>query len=146
LNDGLQFDGIEELIYYGGTGADRVEVVLYDEDVFNGEIRGGAGSAIDVLRLDLSAFTEDIQRVNGQIVGENNATAALSYSGFERAEVIGGSGNDILALTSPVAISENDAFVDGGSGNDSITTGFGNDTLIGGDGDDTLAAGEGVDS
>ncbi|MCC1495184.1 calcium-binding protein, partial [Cognatishimia sp. F0-27] len=31
LNDGLQFDGIEELIYYGGTGADRVEVVLYDE-------------------------------------------------------------------------------------------------------------------
>jgi Ca2+-binding RTX toxin-like protein len=145
FSDGTQFDGFEDLRYYGRVGNDRVEVIVDRMDHLVGDVRGGAGGGIDTLRIDLSALTDGVTINTSQVVGADNAVP-LYFSGFELAEFVGTSGHDTIALTANTAFAANDAFADGGAGNDSIRTGDGDDTLIGGDGDDDLRAGTGTDS
>jgi Ca2+-binding RTX toxin-like protein len=71
------------------------------------------------------------------------------YVGVSRIEVFGRGGNDkIYVDTTAIAktrIRPVDAFVDGGTGNDTIVTGAGNDTVLGGAGADTISTGGGND-
>jgi Ca2+-binding RTX toxin-like protein len=77
---------------------------------------------------------------------------ALNASGFNtlnnldtpigRVNVLGQGGDDRITIDSTMTAP---AFVDGGTGNDSILGGSGNDTLVGGSGRDTLRGGAGDD-
>ena len=85
--------------------------------------------------------------VNGAVTD-----VALNASGFNtlnnldtpigRVNVLGQGGDDRITIDSTMTAP---AFVDGGSGNDSILGGSGNDTLVGGSGRDTLRGGAGDD-
>jgi Ca2+-binding RTX toxin-like protein len=67
----------------------------------------------------------------------------LNTTKVKKVAIYGLAGNDTLLVSSNVTIP---AYIDGGTGNDSITGGAGNDTLIGNDGNDTLRGFGGNDS
>ncbi len=123
----------------GGAGDDFLLINF----AFNGPVAGSAPAV--TLTLDAN--------------GSGVANDGTSIAGFERmalfltdnADVVntgnvtitsldGGGGNDVLTTGSG-----NDV-VNGGAGNDIISTGGGNDTITGGDGDDTIDGGEGDDN
>lgn len=114
----------------GGNGKDILDGGLGGGEAFGGRgrdtiFRTGSGSwSIDedsISRLDPSEVT--------------------TFSGIERAEVVGGGGDDIVttaSFTKPVT-------ANGGDGDDLISTGDGPDHLIGGNGNDWLTGGGGND-
>jgi len=107
---------------------------------------GATGDALKTLNVNSAGAAPVIiagggaalTKVNAAGVGGNvtiSATVATAGS-----ELIGGSGNDILAGAAGVDT------LTGGAGNDSLTGAAGNDVLSGGLGADTLAGGVGVDA
>jgi len=85
--------------------------------------------------------------INGEVTDVAlNANGFNTLNNFDtpigRVNVLGQSGADRITIDSNMTAP---AFVDGGSGNDSILGGSGNDTLIGGTGKDTLRGGAGDD-
>jgi Ca2+-binding RTX toxin-like protein len=114
----------------GGSGNDVLEGGLGGGQVFGGGGRDtifGAGSGS--WRIDADALVR------------LDPPEETTFSGIERAEVVGGGGDDVVrsgSFTGPVK-------VNGGDGDDLISTGGGPDHLIGGGGNDDLASGGGND-
>src|ERR1700734_233818 len=74
----------------------------------------------------------------------NSSTGLMTITGTNYNDLIQvGQSGTTLKVSSNVTIP---AYIDGGTGNDSITGGAGNDTLIGNDGNDTLRGYGGNDS
>ncbi|MFV2065405.1 MAG: SdrD B-like domain-containing protein, partial [Pirellulales bacterium] len=65
------------------------------------------------------------------------------FGGVSRIYVDGGKGNDIITL---VNVTDMDAILLGGDGNDILISGDGNDTIIGGSGNDIITTGIGSDT
>ncbi len=132
----------------GGDGSD-----LLDGDEGNDQVDGGLGSADtvtgglgnDVLSggggsgdLLLESFDGSVTMTNILLIG---ALGTDRLAGFERALLLGGSGNDVInAATTSISVT-----LDGGEGNDTLTGGTGNDQLLGREGDDVLTGGLGND-
>lgn len=84
---------------------------------------------------------------NLMIQADGQMLKSIEASLIARIEVNGDGGNDRISLTpgrrqQPIIIS---AWLDGGIGNDTITSGNGNDALQGGDGNDSLTGNAGND-
>ncbi len=115
-------DGVDILI--GGDGADTLQGGAGDDVLFgNAEdavIDGGTG--YDALFIDT----------------DTGITLDLDAASVE--QVVGGDGGDVFTSTASDSLA-----VDGGGGDDTITTGDGDDLLTGGSGNDTISAGGGSD-
>ena len=86
-----------------------------------------------------------VQAVDGQtnvITGTDGADDVTAY-GSANVELFGG--NDVFFSNDSSDYSNRDIIVDGGEGNDTLTTAGGNDILIGGSGADVLDGGSGTD-
>ncbi|MES2861440.1 MAG: calcium-binding protein [Pseudomonadota bacterium] len=119
-----------------GAGDDRVTAGRLDV------VNGGDGD--DFLEID---FSVDGANANPAAVsltldttGAGVASDGTTISNFERIALTL-TGNGDVVSTGNVA-----ARLDGGAGNDILTTGLGNDQLSGGAGDDVLSAGAGNDT
>jgi Ca2+-binding RTX toxin-like protein len=107
---------------------------------------GATGDALKTLNVNSAGAAPVIiagggaalTKVNAAGVGGNVTISAIVATAGS--ELIGGSGNDILAGAAGVDT------LTGGAGNDSLTGAAGNDVLSGGLGADTLAGGVGVDA
>lgn len=131
----------------GGADNDRVEVngSLADADRF--ELTAGANGAALFSRLNLEAATLTITAVEtARLIGgggdDSLAVGDLAATDILAVEMFGGDGDDSVdgSLTSTPILFEGEA------GNDSAVGGAGDDILIGGRGDDTLEGGAGNDS
>jgi Ca2+-binding RTX toxin-like protein len=142
-------------LMFGGNGNDTLDGGSGQDSVY-----GGAGN--DLLLAAWDAFADTmIGEAGTDILSYQNVSAALSLTGFYGNDatlrtfsvnsvndtyqyvegLIGGSGNDTIATAGGTGV-----YLDGFSGNDSITGGTGSDTLLGGDGNDTLIGGGGNDT
>jgi Ca2+-binding RTX toxin-like protein len=144
---------------------DTVDAGDGDDTVTGGrldQLQGGAGDDFLLLNFNFNgpvAGSAPAVTLTLDANGSGVANDGTSIAGFERmalfltdnADVVntgnvtmtsldGGGGDDVLTTGSG-----NDV-VNGGAGNDIISTGGGNDTITGGDGDDTIDGGEGDDS
>lgn len=132
-DDTLEASGIEVIDIAGSDAHDDVVFMLGGTAYVGGEREGDR----DLIAMDLRDETE------GRIIdlGQDTITVAgADITGFERAVILSGSGNDLLlsgGLTD---------YLDGGAGNDTLDAGArsslgeGSDTLFGGAGDDVLYA------
>ena len=97
--------------------------------IFNGT------NGADVIIIDFSDSTVNVN-------GVDDPTALMSGD-----EIRGLVGNDAITVVEEVGVDPSfDLIVDGGNGNDDITSGSGNDTLSGGNGVDVLVGGAGEDT
>ncbi|BAZ50193.1 hemolysin-type calcium-binding protein [Nostoc sp. NIES-4103] len=125
---------------YGGLGNDTINAGDGDDSIYDGagvdNINGGSG--VDYLNLDLSYATTNL---NVSYTSATNGTVSNGtiFQNIESLALSTGTGNDVINVTVGVA------YVEGNSGNDSMTTGAGNDTLSGGFDNDTLNGGNGND-
>ncbi len=155
-NDSL-FGGDGDDTLTGGSGTDNMSAgggndrfLVSGSDAASDTFNGGSGT--DTMQvtgsgsLSLNGFNASTSSIetwqgNSQAVTGSTAANAFDFSGLTAmsglAYVDGGSGNDTLVGS---------AFADdlrGGSGNDRLTGGTGNDMLRGGSGTDTLTFGPG---
>lgn len=132
----------------GGAGNDTIVgttgIDVIDGGAGNDTITGGAnndvlngGSGTDTL---VETGDVDFTLTNTQLVG-GTVTGTDTISGFEAARLTGGS----KANTINTKDFTGSVTLDGGVGNDILTSGSGNDTLIGGTGNDKLTGGTGND-
>jgi Ca2+-binding RTX toxin-like protein len=109
-------------------------------DVFD----GGDGS--DTLYLDESGsafFLDDLYSGFHERVAANNGNAPRL---IKLESIVGGSGDDLIDLTSVLLeLNGTDMRIDGDDGDDILWAGPGDDTLVGGPGDDVLNGGPGAD-
>ncbi|WP_137178016.1 calcium-binding protein [Roseomonas sp. AR75] len=153
------FSGVERFQLATGSGADNIRTGSGADSISTGagndtvnagagddlvDLGSGGGSAqggdgLDTLVVSLSAETVALvlDAANGQI--RRGAAVHIAFSGFERLDVGGGLGGDLLA-----GGIDNDR-LDGGGEADTLTGDAGSDTLLGGTGDDRLAGGNGSD-
>jgi Ca2+-binding RTX toxin-like protein len=132
-------DGLGNDTLLGGDGNDE----LYEAGPGSDSIDGGTGN--DFLSIFNSAETANITvtyttATNGLISG--GVKNGTTLKNVERILFYSGSGNDTVNFSAAAGGSQ----VNGGAGNDIITTGSGNDFLYGEAGNDTLTAGTGNDS
>lgn len=156
----------DDIILAGG-GNDTVDAGLGDDDVFAGdgddEVEGGVGD--DILRGEDGDDTIDGGAGDDTVDGGNNDDSITTGEGSD--SVLGGGGNDVIDTSNgdlapdlgfpnddgtPVPgfpfgypaddDPDNDRdFVDGGTGNDTISTGDDADTITGGRGRDVIDGG-----
>ncbi|MEP1587141.1 MAG: tandem-95 repeat protein [Tateyamaria sp.] len=168
----LPGEGPNDDIIEAGGGNDTVIAGEGDDDVFGGtgddQIHGGTGD--DILRGEDGEDT--INGGAGDDTVDGGSSDDVINTGDGSDEVIGGDGNDVIDTGNddlapdlgfpnddgtPVpgfpfgfAADENPDndldFVDGGSGDDTISTGDDADTIIGGDGNDVIDGGIDDDS
>jgi Ca2+-binding RTX toxin-like protein len=123
----------------GGAGLDVLRGGSGD-DVLEGGLAGGrafGGSGRDTI----FGSGGGSWRIDADALVRMDPEEETTFSGIERAEVVGGGGDDVInsaSFTGPVK-------VNGGGGDDLISTGDGPDHLIGGDGNDWLSGGVGND-
>ena len=141
-----------------GRGSDRV--VLFngmDQVVGNAGVGTGDDEAQDTLVLDYSDATATVRNINPLVTdGEgvngrfiDGATRDVRFSGFDRFEISGGSGQDLLAGAggNDVLVGNGDSDnLRGEGGDDQLDGGAGDDNLAGGAGDDLLRTGLGNDA
>lgn len=140
-DDVIAAGGGDDLVA-GGEGDDQLYGQDGDDIIHGGEgsdlLDGGAGD--DVL---LSDGDDTLRGGAGTDTVEfsNNDGVQFDLSDAEVESVLGSLGDDELsALGLEEAI-----YINGGAGNDTITSGAGNDSLLGGSGDDVLDGGAGDD-
>ena len=94
----------------------------------------------DVVALNADATTVEV------VFGDNASDVrTFNLADFDAISVSLGNGDDQFTEQSGV-LADKALTVDGGNGNDTITTGDGNDVIFGGNGDDTVDAGRGNDT
>lgn len=130
-NDSLD-GGVGGDVVLGGTGDDFI--LAQSEWVPDDTLFGGTGT--DTVSFAFYT-TPTVVRV-GEPNGDPTVVVDSVAGDVER--ILGGSGNDTIINLTGRAI-----YVDGGAGNDTISTGRGNDTIFGGVGSDVLDAGRGDD-
>lgn len=149
-NTGATLSGIERIAYVGGNAADTVTALagVFNDSFATGDGRdtvvtgrgvdsadGGLGGN-DLLRMDWSAITDPRFHISHTYIGNGwNQYAArsgdrLSHIGFERFDLTGGAGDDVL---------------DGGALSDTLVGGGGDDTLSGGKGEGMIDGKAGTD-
>ena len=119
-----------------------VEVVVHDDD---------GGMTIERIGLVLGTQNEDRIDIDpGSTAGSlevtrttGSDTQQLSYDGVDSLLVVAGDSDDIVEADPTVT---QNLIVDGGAGNDAITTAQGDDYVDGGDGNDMIATGAGDDT
>lgn len=104
-----------------------------------GTLNAAGGAGIDTITLNLGSVATNLRFVLSSDVTVTGAGASIRATGFEVADVTGGSGNDTLR-----GGAREDRF-DGGAGNDQIAGLGGDDSLTGGAGSDTVEGGDGND-
>jgi Ca2+-binding RTX toxin-like protein len=122
----------------GGAGFDILRGGSGD-DVLAGGLGGGqafGGSGRDTI----FGFGGGSWRIDADSLSRAEPAEETTFSGIERAEVVGGGGDDIVRSTFPGPVK-----VNGGGGHDLISTDDGPDHLIGGKGNDYLIGGGGND-
>ncbi|MBV1863418.1 MAG: hypothetical protein KUG74_03190 [Rhodobacteraceae bacterium] len=114
-----------------GKGNDKV-------DLGHGFDNANGQEGTDTLVLDYGGFTSDISTIDigygWNRYGDAADTTHIDYYSFEKFNVSGGKGNDVLR-----GGGDNDR-LKGGGGNDILHGGGGNDVIDGGAGDDTWTA------
>jgi hypothetical protein len=132
-NDQMAGDaGDDLLVWNNGDGSDTID--------------GGAGT--DTVEVN-SGTADDVFTVNaatgGRVAFARTSTGpfTLDIGTSERLRVNAGDGNDQLTTGAGVTIA---MALDGGAGNDTLTSGDGADTLTGGLGNDNLSGGAGTDT
>jgi Ca2+-binding RTX toxin-like protein len=110
---------------------------------------GGASNEVDTLRLtDLNASDVTLRRSGSDLYVRDNATGhdmrvvdhfATTYWGLEKIEFANGTSWDLNAINA-------NAWIRGGTGNDTVSGFNSNDTLFGDLGNDTLNGGNGNDT
>ena len=129
-------NGGDETIVMGNSGTNTL-TVGQDSD---GLLTFAQGTAL--LTIDT---TVEIITVNTGSGGDSITVGDISNSGLISIDLMGGSGDDTIDLTS--AMTGNAiVMVDGGDGNDTITGSAGGDSLAGGAGDDLINGGAGNDT
>ena len=144
----------------GGSGVDVLnagagdDVLFMDaDDLTLGSVSGGDGFDIGFLETDEA--TPDNVTIDLKTLGLEAFVAAggaddlsSSFAATDKTDsqgidayLDGGSGNDTLTVSGAT-----DAVLGGGNGDDTLTGGSGNDTLAGGVGDDQLTGGQGNDT
>jgi len=84
-----------------------------------------------------------ISRDGDSLVAQlNGGVNTFNLADFDLIQIFAGDGDDIVTFEPDITTR---AYVDGGAGNDRITTGAGNDTITGGAGKNTLTGGAGDD-
>jgi Ca2+-binding RTX toxin-like protein len=144
---------------YGLDGNDRINGGAGNDLLFGGEgedifeISGKEGLADIVNGGNGNDTIKALGSASLVLNGFNTVSSSIENWQGNGAGVLGDKGNDVFDFSALVAMT-NLPFVDGGSGNDTITGsqftdnlrgGAGNDTLNGGDGNDTLTGGAGAD-
>ncbi len=147
------------ILVTGDDGNDRISVVVAGGGIAQ-HFYGGDG--YDTLVIDASALVApldlsvDVVDANGEVVvvagGGRVADTSVTYGGFERFLITGGSGDDVIrgsvnatpdASGNPTG-GNNDVF-SGGAGDDRLYGFIGDDVLRGGSGNDLLVGGDGKD-
>ena len=130
-------DGDDEIIDTEGTGATST-------DAYDG------GSGIDVLRAEVNWGTNILFNLaTGQQTNDLGTVVYDSYTNIENlslggaADAIGDDGNNVITILDTGPTGSN--FVDGGAGDDTISTNDDDDIVIGGAGADTLDGGADID-
>ncbi|MBC7782786.1 MAG: hypothetical protein H7144_03020 [Burkholderiales bacterium] len=131
-NDSLD-GGLLDDTMLGDSGDDTIIVLssLGNDDF----ISGGAGTDI----VDGSAYPTKVTWEVGN--GNPNGLNVNDTIAGDVENIIGTAFNDTIKVLSGRSVR-----VDGGAGNDTITTGSGNDTVIGGAGRDSISTAGGVDT
>ena len=168
--EGDMVDNGDEILPGEGPEDDIIEAGRGDDTVFAGEgdddIRGGTGDD----SLVGEEGDDSIQGQGGTDTLDGGEGDDTLRGGIEGDSIIGGAGNDVVGaaggddvidtgsddlspdLGYPGLFPADDDpeddrdFVDGGSGNDTITTGDDADTIVGGFGDDVIDGGIDADS
>lgn len=122
----------DRILLDGYTTADGGNDVVDGGDGIDHVVLRFGGRAENV-ELDLG----DSSRVN---ILYSGGVAVGSVVNVEKADLIGGEGNDRFVGTSGYDV------LDGGNGDDTLVGGLGNDVLSGGAGNDVLDGGEGMDA
>lgn len=129
-----------------GTGGDDTLIAWALQDTIRGGpgndfINGGTGS--DSIDGGLGQDTLEVDRNVSEPVTINGLPTlpGTTYTGIECFEIITGTGDDTISLTTSVG----DTILSG-AGNDSISAGSGNDWIDGETGNDTMAGGLGDDT
>lgn len=149
LNDSIVFNGVastnEVLVSFvsGAVGNDTINNVnlQLQSAENNGDVDGIVGSTA---RIDDEGVTLTGAKFN--VIGLDsmgNLDALAQNRGVFDLVALGTSGNDTIIPGSP--LSTDDYYVNGGAGNDTITTSDGDDFLVGGAGNDNLTGGGGND-
>lgn len=163
----LSFRGFERLFFQGNRGDDTViggaqddTAYLYDGNNradmgagndtvasrYGGQLTLNGGEGDDVLILMDAVFP--VYFVVDGLDGSVDDGQLSVISGFERYEMLGSTGNDIISLGSGEDTGRGLAGADtlfGAAGNDLLLGNGGADSLLGGDGHDTLRGGGGND-
>lgn len=136
-----RFDN-EDGLTAGNAIANLVSTKLFAAKDLGGvaDIVGTTLSIIGTSGSDTISLTAKKNRIyvtlNGLFLG-SIATSSVTYLSIQ-----GGQGNDTITVSSQIALPST---LQGGAGNDLITSGSGNDVINGDDGDDTLNGGAGID-
>lgn len=133
--DAIAFDNPPIVVGYPDLGPNSAAVV---DDPFNPGssvllVRGTSGSDIAIVdRFDATQIS----------VISNSVTTLFTATTFQKIVVIGGTGDDFLAIRASIT---KPAELFGDEGNDQLISGRGDDILHGGDGHDRLSGGAGND-
>jgi len=137
-------------------GSADTTVAVASLDARTGELTGAEGVTPDVVAIttDASAITRaaaatqidvDLKSVADASVfifdGNTAVNATLETTAGSDKVIVGTTGNDVITVTGDANVT-----VEGGDGNDVITTGGGNDTVIGGAGVNVISTGAGNDT
>jgi hypothetical protein len=94
----------------------------------------------DTIVVRLNATDESVLEVV-----ENGMTSSFAVDDIESMEIFGLEGRDAITVDDANGVVEIEAFLAGGHGNDTLTSGAGDSTLNGGNGQDVLVGGAGDD-
>ncbi|MEH2244485.1 MAG: calcium-binding protein [Nostoc sp.] len=153
-SNSVSYKNIERLDIFG-TNYDDYILGSNGNDTLSGGVSGNdtidGGTGDDLLIVRYSNDTKGITSMRNATTNSGSITVgtnSVSYKNIERLEIdgtdnddyiLGGNGNDTLSA----GVSGNDT-IDGGNGNDILYGGdSGNDTIDGGNGDDILSIGYG---
>lgn len=148
VGSGATLSAVEAISLSTGAGADVINTAAYsaNDDVSTaagndyvalgrGVDSAHGGDDIDTLRMDWSGMTDPNAGIGNSYVGSGwyrygNGADRLDYQGFERYDLIGGAGGDVLY---------------GAALNDTLAGNAGNDLLASGGGVDNVSGGDGID-
>lgn len=130
IPDALIIDAADEAVLTLPLGTENTPVIIIDSE------------SGDDVTLNIGVAPAASARLAA--AADTSATAAVSATAAGDVIskiVVGGNGNDTITYNGNLNV-----LVEGGAGNDNVTTGAGNDTIVTGVGTDTINAGAGYDT